>query len=147
MGNGRTKETLKPLCRYDRGRQSLEAIAMDMWDPYILGKKHVPHVKIVLTCSCSIRFCKVIDKVRNAEYQKRRKGQGRLQGSKYLVKTNEIFAEKHGTSQTALVTNETINTVLILKTNSNIFDLYLTDVARKAIDEWALAKTINHLCA
>jgi hypothetical protein len=45
---------------------------MDMWDPYIHAvKKHVPHVKIVFDLFHVVSsFGKVIDKVRNAEYQK-----------------------------------------------------------------------------
>ncbi|MBE7445527.1 MAG: transposase [Planctomycetia bacterium] len=76
MGKERTKETLETFFAgmTEEERQSLEAIAMDMWTLYSCGKKHVPHVKIVFDLFRMVSgFGKVIDKVRNAEYQKRRK--------------------------------------------------------------------------
>ena len=53
-------------------RQALEAVAMDMWDPYIhTVKSQVPHVKIVFGLFHVVSsFGKVIDKVRNAEFRK-----------------------------------------------------------------------------
>ena len=49
VGKERTKETLGTFFAgmTQEQRQKLEAIAMDMWDPYIHAvKKHVPHVSI-----------------------------------------------------------------------------------------------------
>jgi transposase len=53
-----------------RDRKTLEAIAMDMWDPYIKAiQKKVPHVKIVFDLFHVVaQFSRVIDKVRNAKH-------------------------------------------------------------------------------
>ena len=48
VGKERTKETLGSFFAgmTQEHRDSLEAVAMDMWNPYIHAtKKHVPHVK------------------------------------------------------------------------------------------------------
>ena len=69
-------------------RQAIEAIAMDMWDPYIHAiKNYVPHVKIVFDLFHVVSgFGKVIDKVRNAEYRKASKeGKG-------FLKVQSIFS-------------------------------------------------------
>ena len=78
-------------------RQAIEAIAMDMWDPYIHAiKNYVPHVKIVFDLFHVVSgFGKVIDKVRNAEYRKASKeGKGVFKGSKYLLLKNKNTIRK-----------------------------------------------------
>src|SRR3972149_9600068 len=102
-------------------RQKIEAIAMDMWDPYIHAvKNHVPHVKIVFDLFHVVSsFGKVIDKIRNAEYQKASKEDKKVfKGSKYLLLRNKgTLRKKEPREQLKqlLLLNETINTVYILK--------------------------------
>ena len=154
VGKERTKETLGTFFAgmTQEQRQKLEAIAMDMWDPYIHAvKKHVPHVKIVFDLFHVVSsFGKVIDKVRNAEYQKAsKKDKDVIKGSKYLLLKNKrnIRRKKHREHLKQLLSlNETINTVLILKDKLKHLWTYTSRTwARKAIDEWShLAKTLNH---
>lgn len=51
-------------------REKLEAVVMDMWDPYIVaGRTEVPHVKLVFDLFHVVaQFSRVIDKGRNSEY-------------------------------------------------------------------------------
>ena len=123
VGKDRTKDTLKEFFTgmTDEQKQSLEAIVMDMWDPYIHAvKKHVSHVKIVFDLFHVVSsFGRVIDKVRNAEYRKTAKqDKDVFKGSKYLLLKNRrnIRKKKHREQLKQLLSlNETINTVLILK--------------------------------
>jgi len=65
-------------------RDELEAIVMNMWDPYILAvKKKVPQVKIVFDLFHVVsQFSRVIDKIRNAEYRKASKEMERVNWNK-----------------------------------------------------------------
>ncbi len=153
VGKERTKETLGTFFAgmTEEQRPELEAIAMDMWDPYIhAGKKYVPHVKIVFDLFPGVSsFGKGIDKVRNAEYQKASKEDKDVsKGSKYLLLKNKrnIRRKKHREHRKQLLSlNETRNTVLILKDKLKHIWTYTSRTwARKAIDEWSLfAKTLN----
>ena len=65
-------------------RDELEAIVMNMWDPYILAvKKKVPQVKIVFDLFHVVsQFSRVIDKIRNAQYRKASKEMERVNWNK-----------------------------------------------------------------
>lgn len=154
VGKERTKETLGSFFAgmTPEQRQSLEAIAMDMWDPFIHAtKKHVPHVKIVFDLFHVVSsFGKVIDKVRNAEYRKASdEDKDVIKGSKYLLLTNKKNIRKKKPREhlkQLLSLNETINTLLILKDKlKHIWSYRSRTWATKAIDEWCLlAKTVNY---
>jgi transposase len=154
VGKDRTKETLDAFFAgmTHEQRQALEAVAMDMWDPYIHAvKKHVPHVKIVFDLFHVVSsFGKVIDKVRNTEYRKASKMDKEVfKGSKYLLLKNKrnIRKKNHREHLKQLLSlNETINTVLILKDTLKCIWQYRSRTwARKALDEWCLlAKTLSH---
>jgi len=74
LGKDRKAETL--MAFFDgmtpEQRQSVQAIAMDMWKPYIKAvAEKAPHVKIVFDLFHAVHaFNKVSDKVRLAEYRK-----------------------------------------------------------------------------
>lgn len=154
VGKERTKETLGSffMGMTQEQRRSLEAIAMDMWDPYIHAtRKHVPHVQIVFDLFHVVSsFGRVIDKVRNAEYRKASKeDKDVIKGSKYLLLKNKrnIRKKKHREHLKRLLSlNETINILLILKDKlKHIWHYRSRTWAEKALDEWCLlAKTINH---
>lgn len=81
IGEGRRYETLKEFfgSLTDKQKESIEAIAMDMWDPYIKAVKECcPEAAIVFDQFHVVQaFNKVIDKVRNDEYRKAdREGKG-----------------------------------------------------------------------
>ena len=72
-------------------KSTIQAVAMDMWDPYILAVGfHLPHVKIVFDLYHVVAaFNRVIDAVRNAEYQKAsQSGRRIIKGTKYLLVMN-----------------------------------------------------------
>lgn len=133
-------------------KAELEAIVMDMWDPYILAvQKKVPQVKIVFDLFHVVsQFSRVIDKVRNAEYRKASKeNKSVFKGARYLLLKNRRKLrgqqEREHLKQ-LLELNEVINTLLILRDKlKHIWTYKSRGWANKAIDEWcALAQSIDH---
>ncbi len=153
-GKDRTKETLGDFFAgmTDEQKQNIEAIAMDMWDPYIHAvKSHMPHVKIVFDLFHVVSsFGKVIDKIRNAEYRKASKEDKEVfKGSKYLLLKNKRTIRKKEPREhlkQLLSLNETINTVYILKDKLKQIWRYRSRTwARKALDDWcSMARTLTH---
>jgi len=133
-------------------RKALEAIAMDMWDPYIKAvQKKVPHVKIVFDLFHVVaQFSKVIDQVRNSEYRKAsQQDKAVFKGAKYLLLKNRSHIRRKKDRQQLkelLKLNEVINSVLILKEKlKHIWSYRSRTWANKALDEWcALARALNH---
>lgn len=135
-----------------KNRKALEAIVMDMWDPYIMAvMKKVPHVKIVFDLFHVVsQFSRVIDKVRNAEYRKASEENKEVfKGARYLLlknRSNVRRTKDREQLKRLLELNEVINTVLILKDKlKHIWSYRSRTWASKAIDEWcALAYCLDH---
>jgi len=154
MGEHRKTDTLMRFFEgmTDEQREKLEAIAMDMWDPYIKAvKMNVPHVKIVFDLFHMVKeFSKVIDRVRIDEYQKASEADKRvIQGSKYLLLKNPGNIEKDEEKKHLnhlLALNETISKVMILKDKLKlIWECAVREEAQTQIDEWcALATSVHH---
>jgi transposase len=131
-------------------KNQLEAIVMDMWDPYIKAvRDKVPHVKIVFDLFHVVaQFSRVIDKVRNSEYRKASQEQKEvLKGSRYLLLKNSLRRPKERTHLAELLKlNEVINTVLILKDQlKHIWSYKSRTWAVKALDQWCyLARSIKN---
>lgn len=93
MGEDRKADTLKEFFGElnDQQKESVEAIAMDMWDPFIKAvREEMEHVSIVFDLYHMVQaFNKVIDNVRNAE-KRQAEGEGEevLKGTKYLLYKN-----------------------------------------------------------
>jgi transposase len=122
VGEGRKYETLKEFfdSLSEDQRNSVQAIAMDMWDPYIKAVKECcPHVDIVFDQFHVVAaFGKVIDKVRNVEYRKAIKdGKGVIKGSKYLLLKNKanLLPDEKPKLKAILKLNHALMTVYILK--------------------------------
>jgi transposase len=122
VGEGRKYETLKEFfdSLSEDQRNSVQAIAMDMWDPYIKAVKECcPHVEIVFDQFHVVAaFSKVIDKVRNVEYRKAIKdGKEVIKGSKYLLLKNKanLLPDEKPKLKALLKLNEALMTVYILK--------------------------------
>jgi len=122
IGEGRKYETLKAFfdSLTEEQRNSIQAIAMDMWDPYIKAvKESCPLAAIVFDQFHVVKaFSKVIDKVRNSEYRKANKeGKEVIKGSKYLLLKNKVnlLKEEKPRLKSLLKLNESITTVYILK--------------------------------
>jgi transposase len=136
----------------NRDRKTLEAVVMDMWDPYIKAiQKKVPHVKIVFDLFHVVaQFSRVIDKVRNAEYRKAsEENKDVFKGARYLLlknRSNVRRTKDREQLKQLLELNEVINTVLILKDKlKHIWSYKPRTWATKAIEEWcALARCTEH---
>lgn len=122
VGEGRKYETMKAFfsCLTEEQKAAIEAIAMDMWDPYIKAvKEFCPQAAIVFDQFHVVSaFGKVIDKVRNIEYRKANKeGKEVIKGSKYLLlKNKENLLEKEKPRLKALLKlNEALTVAYILK--------------------------------
>jgi transposase len=132
-------------------RKALEAIVMDMWDPYIKAvQKKVPHVKIVFDLFHVVaQFSRVIDQVRNSEYHKAsQENKEVFKGAKYLLLKNRSNVRRKKERQQLkelLKLNEVINTVMILKDQlKHIWSYRSHTWAHKALDEWcSLARALR----
>ena len=94
VGEGRKYETLKAGfdSLSEEQKHSIEAIAMDTWDPYIKAVKECcPQAGIVFReFHMVIALGRVIDQVRRQEYHKAtREGKEVIKGSKYLLLKNK----------------------------------------------------------
>ena len=154
MGEGRKAETLMEFFdgMTDEQRAKLEAIAMDMWDPYIKAvEMKVPHVKIVFDLFHMVKeFNKIIDRVRIDEYTKASESdKSVIKGSKYLLLKNPENIRK-GEEQEhlnrLLALNKTISKVMVLKDSLKlIWGTESREDAKRKINDWcSLAKAVNH---
>lgn len=135
----------------DRQKAGIEAIAMDMWDPYIKAVREcVPHVKIVFDLFHAVQaFSRIIDEVRLAEYRKASEQDREvIKGSKWLLlKTPQALRQSEREHLDRLLKlNCVIATVMTLK--DQLRPLWRSDsrqqVAR-AMAEWcALARRVGH---
>ena len=156
VGKDRRAKTLERFFDQlsDEQRAGIRAVVMDMWDPFIKAVKNkVPHVKIVFDFFHVVsNFNKVIDKVRNSEYQKASDDHKPVyKGTKYLLlknRKNLKTSEQKQHLKELLELNETINTVMILKDDlKNIWTYRYRAWADKALDSWcALAQSLNNPC-
>jgi transposase len=154
VGADRTGDTLGAFFQgmTEAQKQRLQAIAMDMWDPYIQAvKTHVPHVKIVFDLFHVVAaFNKVIDKVRNDEYRKAaQKDKAVFRGAKYLLLKNKKNVRKRSQREQLrqlLQLNQTLSTVMILKDLlKQIWRYRYRGWAHRRLAEWcALARTVGH---
>ena len=154
LGKDRTAETLIDFFdgMSDAQKQALQAIAMDMWAPYIAAvQAAVPHVQIVFDLFHVVAaFNQVIDKVRNDEYRKASdEDKAVFKGAKYLLLKNKkkIRRRKHREHLRGLLElNQTISTVMILKDLlKQIWGYRRRGWAARRIREWCvLARTLNH---
>ena len=121
-GEGRSAESLQ--CFFsslsEEQRSHIEAVAMDMWDPYIKAvSQSCPQAKIVFDQFHVVAaYGRVIDKVRNLEYHNATNaGKKVMKGSKYLLlKNSENLADEERPHLKALLElNEALSTTYILK--------------------------------
>jgi transposase len=152
MSKGRKKETLDAFFAgmTDTQKQRLEAIAMDMWQPYIASvQQAVPHMKIVFDLFHVVAaFNKVIDKVRiseKAEASKEHKGV--FLGAKYLLLKRTVRKKKHRAHlKELLALNEMLSTVMVLRDKlPRIWRYRHRWYAARALDDWCgLARAVDH---
>jgi len=144
IGEGRKESTLvsffseMPLSV----RERIEAIAMDMWDPYIASvRKWCPNARIVFDLFHVVKeFNKVIDKVRNQEYHRAIESDKRvLKGTRYLLLKNSknLKLEERPHLKQILNLNKNLSTVYILKDAlKKIWSYRYRKSAEKSLDNW-----------
>jgi len=145
MGPGRRQETLQSFfdSMTDEQKRALEAIAMDMRQPYIAAvETAAPHVQIVFDLfHIMANFGKVIDKVRNRECdQASEQDKAVFKGAKYLLLKNRenITKPQHQEQLRKLMElNETICAVRILRDElAVIWDSRDREEASEMLDAW-----------
>jgi transposase len=154
IGKKRKAKTLKRFFNTlsIRQRKRIEAVAMDMWDPFIKAvKDKLPNARIVFDLFHVVaNFNRVIDKVRNSEYRKASKNDKDVyKGSKYLLLKNRRNIRRKNQRQQLkelLALNQVINTVMILKDNlKHIWTYRSRTWAVKALDQWLkLARSLQN---
>ncbi len=127
----------------DEQKENIEAVAMDMWDPFIKSTKEcLPNAKIVFDLFHVVKaFGRVIDKVRNIEYQKASAADKEVfKGSKYLLLKNKenIRKKEHKEKLKKLLEiNKTLSTLMILKDKlKHLWDYTYPGKANKSLAEW-----------
>ncbi len=153
VGNKRKAKTLKRFFNQlsISQRKKIDAVAMDMWDPFIKAvKDKLPRAKIVFDLFHVVaNFGRVIDKVRNREYHRASKEDKDVyKGAKYLLLKNRRNVRKHSHRKQLkelLALNQVINTVMILKDKLKHLWTYRSRTwAAKALDHWCdLARSLN----
>ena len=154
VGKNRKAKTLKRFFNQlsSGQRKKIEAVAMDMWDPFIKAvKDKLPHAKIVFDLFHVVaNFNRVIDKVRNSEYRKASKDDKAVfKGAKYLLLKNRKNVRRPSHRQhlkELLKLNQVINTVMILKDKlKHIWTYRSRTWAAKALDQWCdLARSLKN---
>ena len=153
VGKKRKAKTLKRFFNKLTGKQrrGIEAVAMDMWDPFIRAvTDKLPRAKIVFDLFHIVaNFNQVIDKVRNSEYRKASKDDKTVyKGAKYLLLKNRKNIRRQSHRQQLkelLALNQVINTVMILKEKlKHIWTYRSRTWAIKALDQWCdLARSLK----
>lgn len=127
VGKNRRARTLKRFFHMlsRRQRRRVEAIALDMWDPYIKAVRHYcPTARIVFDLfHVKKEFGKEINKVRNQEYRNASEEErGILKGSKYLLLSNrdKLSRRKLIRLERLLQLNKNLSAMYVLKDQLNV---------------------------
>jgi len=153
MGRDRSKKTLDAFFQSLTKEQwgSIEAVAMDMWEPFINRvKQYLPHARIVFDFFHVVQgFGRVIDRVRRSEYAKA-KGQNKevLKDSRYLLLKNaeNLTEEQRPRLAQLLEVNQTLASVYILKDQLKMLYYWSDrDRVKQTLDDWCqMAGQIDH---
>lgn len=152
MGEGRKQATLERFfdALSDAQRAGIEAIAMDMWDPFIAAARtKVPQAAIVFDQFHVVKaFGKVIDTVRIAQAKAACEADKNVyKGSKYLLLKNDknLKAEERVHLNQLLQLNAVLCTMLILRDQlKHLWDYRSRAWAARALEEWCdLARSLE----
>jgi transposase len=154
MGEGHNQETLDAFFAgmSDEHKQTIEAVALDMWEPFINRvQHHCPQAKIVFDLFHLVKaFGEVIDEVRREEVRKaatQPEGQT-LKGSRYLLLKNRRNLKPHQRVRwrDLLAVNRRISAVYLLKDQLKmIYHYRRRGWAKKALDHWCdMAAEVDH---
>lgn len=149
MGQGRSKETLDAFFdrMTDEQKQAVEAVALDMWDPYINRvRHHCPQAKIVFDLFHVVKgYGRVIDEVRREELRKASvKDRTVIKGSRYLLLKNRhnLRPEQCDRLDELLAVNANLNATYVLKDQLKVIYRYgRRSDAKQALDDWCVMAT------
>lgn len=153
MGEDRCKETLDEFFAgmSETQKEDIEAVAIDMWEPYINRiKHHCPHAAIVFDFFHVVQaFSRVIDEVRREEFRKSTmEHRDVIKGSRYLLLKNAVnLTDKQRSKlKDVLAINTTLSAVYILKDHlRNIFRDGNRKRTEHALGVWcSMAEEIDH---
>ena len=154
MGEGHRLETLDAFFAEltTAQREGIEAVALDMWDPFINRvRHHCPQAKIVFDLFHLVKaFGEVIDEVRREEVRlaANREDCCSLKGSRYLLLKNRqnLKADERIRLRALLAVNERLSAVYLLKDQLKmIYHYRRRGWAQRALDQWcALAQDVDH---
>ena len=153
MGSNRDKKTLGKFfaTMTPEQKDAIEAVAMDMWEPFINRvKHHCPQAQIVFDFFHLVQsFSRVIDKVRRAEYLRATEQDRKvLKGSRYLLLKNEenLTDIQRNHLQDVLNLNSTLSTLYILKDQLKLVYYYSNrETVKRVLDDWCeMASHIEH---
>ncbi len=154
VGDGHNQATLDKF--FDgmsaEQKQAVEAVALDMWEPYINRvQHHCPRAKIVFDLFHLVKaFGEVIDEVRRAEVCRAvtRPEAQTLKGSRYLLLKNRQNLKPHQRVRLRelLAVNRRISAVYMLKDQLKMIYHYCHRAwAKKALDHWCeMAAEVDH---
>lgn len=152
-GEGRDKETLDRFFAgmSEEQKAGIQAVAIDMWDPYINRlKHHCPRALIVFDLFHIVKgYGNVIDEVRREEV---RKAVGPMKqvvkGSRYLLLKNRenLRPDQADRLDELLKLNENLNRVYVLKDQLKVIYKYKRrPAAQAALEDWiAMAERIDN---
>ena len=152
-GEGHDKETLDRFFAgmTDEQKAGIQAVAIDMWDPYINRiRHHCPQALIVFDLFHIVQgYGKVIDEVRREEVRKAVGPMKRVvKGSRYLLLKNRdnLRPDQADRLDELLKLNETLSRVYILKDQLKVIYQYKRrDAAQTALHDWiAMAERIDN---
>ncbi len=153
MGEGRQTATIDAFFEAmpQAVREGIEAVAIDMWEPYIQSVSHwCPQADIVFDLFHMVKaFNKIIDDVRNEEFRKANAdGREMLKGSKYLFLKNwgNLRRDQRYRLDDILEVNARLNTVYWLKDLlAHIWSYRSPAWAQKMLEQWcAVAREDGH---
>ena len=153
MGLGRSKDTLDQFFAgmAEQQKALIEAVAMDMWQPYVNRvRHHCPDAIIVYDFFHMVRnFGLVIDEVRRAEYRKAsEKHKAVIKGSRYVLLKNgvNLSDKQRAHLKDVLAVNETLNAVYVLKDQlKEVYYYSNRERSRRALHAWCqMAEEVDH---
>lgn len=153
MGSNRDKKTLGRFfaTMTPEQKDAIEAVAMDMWEPFINRvKHHCPQAKIVFDFFHVVQsFGKVIDKVRRDEYLRATEADRKvLKGSRYLLLKNEenLTDQQRNRLDAVLDLNCTLSTLYVLKDQLKLVYYYDDrEMVKLVLEDWCeMARQIEH---
>jgi transposase len=143
-GQGHDKDTLDQFFAgmTDPQKAAIQAVAIDMWDPYInrLGH-HCPQAMIVFDLFHVVKaYSRVVDEVRREEVRHATGAmKSVIKGSRYLLLKNRenLRPDQHPRLEELLRVNRRLNQVYVLKDQIKVIYHYKRrSAAKAALDAW-----------